>query len=207
MAALTSYMWEQNKKLQVYFMEGSEELINKTLEFANIWNEHCNVSFVRTKNRDKSHLRVAYKNTGCWSYIGNVALQINKSEPTINLEISNLPSNEPEFKRIVLHEFGHALGLIHEHQSPPAEMKWKKSYVYRYFYFRYGWNKQLVDTNLFDEYENYNKLYSTLDKKSVMAYYLPKEFTENEMEFPLNYNLSKMDIDYIGKLYPKMLLS
>jgi Astacin (Peptidase family M12A). len=203
MAVLTDFMWEQNKKLQVFFKGGTKEWIDKTLEIANIWNEHCNISFHRTMNVNQSHLRIGFENSGCYSYIGNVALTVSNSESTLNLEISNLNLEDVEFKRIVLHEFGHALGLIHEHQSPNANMKWNKFYVYNYFYMRYGWDKSKVDINLFDEYANLSKGHSELDSTSIMGYYIPTEFTENGIVFPLNNDLSQCDIDFIGKIYPK----
>ncbi len=36
-----------------------------------------------------------------------------------------------EYRRVVLHEFGHALGGIHEHQSPASGViPWDKPKVY-----------------------------------------------------------------------------
>lgn len=207
MAALTDYMWAQNKKIKVYFFSKDEVWIAKTLEIANTWYKHGNISFVREQDQLKSEVRVAFNNDGCWSYIGNIALRIPKDQPTLNLEISNLTPSDAEFKRLTLHEFGHALGLIHEHQSPSAIMKWRKDYIYQYFLLRYGWNKQKVDVNLFDEYVIYNKRHSELDTKSIMAYYIPKEFTEDQVVFPLNYDLSEKDKEYISHLYPKPLHS
>ncbi len=203
MAVLTDFMWEQNKQIQVFFKGGTEIWIKKTLEIANIWNLHCNISFHQTMNIEESHLRVGFENSGCWSYLGNIALTIPSSESTLNLEISNLTPKDAEFKRIVLHEFGHALGLIHEHQSPIAEIEWNKQYVYNYFQMRYGWDKLMVDRNLFDEYNNLKKHHSYLDSTSIMGYHIPSIFTLNGVEFPLNYELSKCDIDFIGKIYPK----
>lgn len=207
MAALTDYMWEQNKKLKVFFFNTSEEVIKKTLEISNTWFEFGNIEFIRTNELSKSDVRVSFKNDGCWSYIGNIAKQIPKNESTMNLEISNLSLNDREFRRIVLHEFGHVLGLIHEHQSPAVTMDWDKTRVYSYFNLRYGWDKSKVDINLFDDYMRFNKRHSVVDLQSIMGYYIPKEFTHSQVEFPLNYDLSEMDKQYIGELYPKLLLS
>ena len=51
-----------------------------------------------------------------------------------------------EYQRVVRHEFGHALGMIHEHQNPAAQgqIPWDKPKVYAY-YAQQGWNKDDVD--------------------------------------------------------------
>jgi hypothetical protein len=53
----------------------------------------------------------------------------------------------------VLHEFGHALGLIHEHQNPVGGIQWNKPAVYADL----GgppnfWGKATVDNNMFATY-------------------------------------------------------
>ena len=49
------------------------------------------------------------------SFVGNDALQVkNKSKPTMYLNLFG--KSEADQRSLVLHEFGHALGLDHEHQ-------------------------------------------------------------------------------------------
>lgn len=201
LAAKSSALWAQGKALNVYFFDGENDLTNVTLKVASEWSEYCNITFTATNDVNKSHIRVAFKKEGHWSYIGNAALAIPRNEPTINFELGKKDMHSLDFKRIVLHEFGHALGLIHEHQSPAAKMLWKKDYIYLIYSTNYGWSKEMVDRNLFNEFDRANLRYSELDKKSIMAYYVPKEYTENSIEFPLNYELSEMDKKYIGELY------
>ena len=38
-------------------------------------------------------------------------------------------SDDDELRRVVLHEFGHALGLIHEHQNPEGGIQWNEPAV------------------------------------------------------------------------------
>ena len=52
---------------------------------------------------------------GCWSKIGTDAKTVvDKTKPTMNLVLNGL---DPDFQKyLVIHEFGHSLGLEHEHQ-------------------------------------------------------------------------------------------
>ena len=53
----------------------------------------------------------------CWSKIGTDARAVNDiTKPTMNLA---LKGQNPDFQMyLVIHQFGHALGLEHEHQRP-----------------------------------------------------------------------------------------
>ena len=207
MAAETAKLWKPNEALKVFFFGSDMARDEKVLHYASIWSEHCSVKFKRTDNIDEAKIRVGYDAPGSWSYIGTDALGVDKREATINFGWLSESLPEPEYKQVVLHEFGHALGLIHEHQSPGIIMDWNKVLVYNYFAFNYNWTKPDVDTNVFREYDKTTIRYSEVDKDSIMGYYIPPEFTNDKQSFPLNYDLSATDKKYIGELYPQILYS
>lgn len=202
MALLTTQRWNPGQQLLVYFMGGQPDICAKVLQYAQEWSDHCSITFLETKDANKSDLRVSFINNGSWSYIGTTANGVAKTAATINFGWLSGALPESDFKQVVLHEFGHALGLIHEHQSPAVKLKWDKPFVYNYFAMNHGWSKADVERNIFYEFETTNTQYSALDPLSIMGYHIPPEFTLDNQVFPMNYVLSAMDKSFIGQIYP-----
>ena len=91
-------------------------------------------------------------------------------------DIIDYPSPLPRFQEKVargttMHEFGHALGLLHE-QSYPGAIKWNKDTVYKY-YERYDWDKAKTDFNVLEVSEQFFTNGTAYDPKSIMHYSIP----------------------------------
>jgi hypothetical protein len=112
-------------------------------------------------------------------------------------------TNDEEYSRVVLHEFGHSLACIHEHSRPDAGIPWDIPKVYAYYKETDGWNKEEVDAQVFDKYDKDLIRGSKVDKKSIMMYPVPNELTKGNYEIGWNTDLSKSDKEFITKLYPK----
>jgi hypothetical protein len=114
-----------------------------------------------------------------------------------------LDSSDDEVRRVVLHEFGHALGCIHEHQNPAGGIKWNKNVVYAYYAGPPNfWSKEDVDHNLFEVYDENLTIYSQLDPASIMMYPIDRRFTLDGFEVGLNTQLSSVDKEFIEATYP-----
>lgn len=207
MAAQTKKLWKPAETLKIYFFGGQDNRTVRVLDYASIWSKHCSIRFQATTRIEEAKIRVSFREPSSWSYIGTDAIGVPRNEPTINFGWLDDKLPEKDYIQIVLHEFGHILGLIHEHQSPATRMNWNKSYVYWYFWQHYNWTKTKVDTNLFQEFEKTTTQYSSLDKDSIMGYYIPPQFTLDKQIFSQNYILSAMDKKYISKIYTKILYS
>jgi len=202
MAGLVTKFWAKGENLPIYFMGGTSDIQAKVLQYAQEWSHYCSITFSATNNIRASKLRVSFQNTGSWSHIGTNAKGIPRGQATINFGWLSATLPERDFKQVVLHEFGHALGLIHEHQSPTAVVQWNKPYIYNVCRIQLGWDKAKVDLNIIDQFETTSTQYSALDKLSIMGYYIPPEFTLNNESFPKNYELSAVDQSFIGQIYP-----
>jgi hypothetical protein len=112
-------------------------------------------------------------------------------------------SDKDDYNRVVLHEFGHALGAIHEHQNPSVDIPWDKQKVYNYYMGPpNNWTKEQVDNNIFEKYSTTKTQYSQFDRESIMLYSIPNSLTIGDYEVKSNKILSNMDKNYIQTIYP-----
>lgn len=93
---------------------------NKVHRVIKEWQNFANVTF-DYKPEGNTIIRIAFKpDEGSWSFVGREITSIAADQPTMNLGWISTESADPSptDKGVMLHEFGHTLGLMHEHQSP-----------------------------------------------------------------------------------------
>jgi hypothetical protein len=201
MALAADKFWPQNKVLRVKLLGGTPTVRTKVQQYAQAWHPYINIRFDFVDDPD-AEIRVAFVPNGLsWSALGTDALKkVWFPNETMNLGWLTDDTPDEEYSRVVTHEFGHALGCIHEHQNPDVNIPWNKDAVYRYYSETQGWSKDKVDQNLFRHWEG--ALHSGFDNKSIMLYAVPKELTNGGFEVGSNRVLSDMDKTYIAKVYP-----
>lgn len=103
---------------------------------------------------------------------------------------------------VIIHEFGHALGMVHEHQNPEGGIEWNEAAVLSYFSGgpNYWSDKQIRD-NVLDKYSSNLLNASTYDPQSIMLYAFPASLTLNGVGTTANSIMSPTDIEWMGNVY------
>jgi hypothetical protein len=203
LALLTGYMWfRTGKTLRVRFLDGDPAVQARIPRFAEAWSAFANITFQFGTDPD-AEIRISFQDPGSWSWIGTQCLSIAKDQPTMNFGWLTPATGDDEYSRVVTHEFGHAIGCIHEHQNPVAGIPWDKPVVYAYYEGPpNNWTKQEVDVNLFQRYSKTLTQFSAFDPTSIMEYPIASQFTDGKLVVGMNEVLSAMDKGFIGGQYP-----
>lgn len=204
-AAVKSKLWKPGRTLTVCFLDGLPEVQSKVEHYAHQWEQYANIKFRFIQGTD-AVIRISFNEDGSWSALGTDALVeefFPKNSPTMNYGWLTPQSPEDEYSRVVMHEFGHALGMIHEHTSPAHGINWNKKAVYEALMGPpNNWDKETVDHNMFTRYSVNQTQFTEFDPLSIMLYSFPKEWTLDGMSFAENNVPSDKDKRFIAARYP-----
>lgn len=197
-----SKLWANGRTLTIAFIDNPDpDHKRKIMEAAVRWIPYINLSFEFVDDT-QGDIRIATKNNFNSSMLGTDALLIHPDWPTMNLGVK--PDHE-DFETIVTHEFGHALGAMHEHQHPQANIPWDKPKVYDYYQNREmgPLTPEQVDFNLFTPFDTIEAIYTDYDRKSIMHHPVANDLTVGDWENAINRQISEKDIKMMSKLYPR----
>lgn len=190
--------WMNGSTLRVRFMGGTAAQQAKTREQAGWWSAIANLKF-DFNNASDAEIRIKYdEDDGAWSYIGTDCKGIPLNEPTMNLGFLDGGT--------VAHEFGHAIGLAHEHQNPAGGIQWNEQVVLREMAKSPNfWNEQTTRHNILRKYTADQLNGTKFDPDSIMLYFFPADWTLNGIGTKANEVLSAIDRQFIAgaKMYPK----
>jgi hypothetical protein len=221
----TDFLWPKNRVITIGFI-GEGEDIKRT--YYNFWSEvdplqykiqngsymstisiiqtvvneriqplvNLTFNFLKKPYNRTPDIRISFdKKDGCFSAVGKDALNYKKEDATMNFAWLDVST--------ILHEFGHAIGMNHEHQSPYSSIKWNKPVLYLYYWLTIGWDTNTVDENVINKFDKKNNTGSKFDPLSIMLYYYPSILTTDFVGTSENNRLSGYDVEWISKTYSK----
>ncbi len=203
-AILKNSRWQPGDSISIRFLDGAATLRNRVKKVALEWTKVANLNFDFVDS-GQADIRIAFvSGNGSWSYIGTVCQSIPEPEPTMNYGWLAADSDEAELRRVVLHEFGHAIGLIHEHQNPKGGIHWNRSAVIKDLSGPpNNWSEATIETNMFKFYPLTDVIPTDVDVHSIMMYPIPQSWTTNGYSAGLNGELSDNDKELVSSVYPK----
>jgi hypothetical protein len=199
-------VWANGLEITVGFWDAlaSPRLEEKVREIAPDWCKVANLDFKFVGRDRDAMIRVSFSRDGHWSALGrDSANRFSFPRNSMNLALTELDPDET-FRSIVLHEFGHAIGLIHEHQNPGARIPWNEQAVYAFFEQRYGWPRQQTFQNVLKRMEQNSSLFewTDFDPESIMIYEIPGFLTGGQYELKRQSKLSPNDRRLAAQMYP-----
>ena len=190
--------WMNGSTLRVRFMGGTAAEQAVAREQAGWWTEVANLKIEFNDALD-AEIRIAFDpNDGAWSYVGTDCQGIPRNESTMNLGFLDGGT--------AAHEFGHAIGLAHEHQNPAGGIQWNEEVVLREAAKSPNfWDEQTARHNILRKYRADQIKGTAFDPESIMLYFFPASWTLNGIGTQANEVLSRMDKQFIAgaKMYPK----
>jgi hypothetical protein len=190
--------WMNGSTLHVRFLGGTSAQHDSARTQAGWWEAVANLHFI-FDDHPQAEIRIAFDAAdGAWSYIGTDARSIPLDQPTMNLGF--------EEGGTAAHEFGHAIGLAHEHQNPQGGIQWNEAAVLRAMAGPPNfWDEATTRHNILHRYRADQIKGTAFDPDSVMLYFFPAEWTSNGIATRANEWLSATDRAFISgaQMYPK----
>lgn len=180
-------------------------IMNKVVEdAAKEWSSHMDLGISFDEN--DVDILVEHDAVGNSSRLGVASRYFaQRGVPSLKLQDFSDSSDDLKFG-VTLHELGHALGLVHEHQHPESGIKFNEEEVYDYFKDKYDWKRSTTKKSVLDQYGTSGRYAvgarTEFDSHSIMMYELPAGLLENPDDaLFMNLSLSELDKQLIDNIY------
>ncbi len=180
--AFATIVWTDTNTLNVAFKDGTDpwnrSVQEKLKTIVKEWEDYANIHFTFDPNKAADILiqfvpDAVYPYYGVYqSLLGPNSRDSREGGPSMWLQFEP-NTDDKELKRVILHEFGHALGLTHEQKRPDAGLKWNEDKVYQEYSFT-GWSKEQIFEQVMKPETDPAVNKTPFDTNSIMIYPIAK---------------------------------
>lgn len=202
-AIRTDLQWVRGDTATVRFLEGSAALRARVTAVAREWTalglRTLDLAFVEDGPAD---IRIAFRpGAGSWSAIG-VGCRDIAAGSTMNFGWLTDDAPDSVLRPVVLHEFGHAIGLVHEHQNPQRPIAWNRDAVIADLSGPpNNWDVPTIERNVLTAHEPRSVLATDLDQFSIMMYPIPRAWTLDGFSSGFTTEISELDRELVRRAY------
>ena len=198
--------WQDGTRLRVRMDGGSSLMRSKVQQYAS---ELCegNIGFRFVESGD-AEIRVSFHQSWrTWSFVGTDCLLVPQNLPTMNFGWFDNDTTDAEFRRVIQHEFGHAVGCAHvfipSHLGGDA-IPFDEQKIYEYYArTEPAWSTAEVDSFVLKRDRQPAHPFLA-DGSSIMQYAVQEDLLAIHPGYsaPWNDVVSFTDKQSIGKMYP-----
>jgi hypothetical protein len=212
----TSATWP-DRRVSVCFLDGGPDARIHVIQVAQRWMESTGLQLDFgapdspriCDEASPNNVRVSFAGPGYWSYVGREAKVVPAKSATLNLEGMDKAVFTEREDGTILHEFGHAIGFKHEHQSPVSvcETEFDWDYLYKRMG-SWGWSRDKINHNMRQLQPSTKFSTSAFDPESVMLYSLNRNYFRSDLTTlacyipKANNATSKTDREAAATAYP-----
>lgn len=209
---LSDNKWANGTVLHYYFYRrpsrwtGSDAHLATVRQAFQNWKDvGIGLDFKEVNSPDEAEIRISFQSRiGHWSYIGRDILEFGPDEPTMNLDKSDNWGIDT-----AMHEIGHTLGILHEHQSAIAGIEWNEEAVYsRFSQPPNSWSRQDIFDNIIAKVDVDHVQGSSWDPDSIMHYSFEAGLIRNPAPYQNGLRpapgLSEKDKQWVREFYPPL---
>ncbi len=202
--------WLPNDEITVSFLNGNSAIQKKVRDAAmSILEESkANIRFKFVDDNEHAQVRI-YFGVGTVSQVGTGLLNFT-NEVAEGANLTFLDTNADGLANwMILHEFGHVLGMVHEifHPFKPFEINYGE--MWKYYRDRLGSGlsdkeyQQVFEANIGSRFLPNELQYFDFDKDSIMMYEVPASCNSQGIDYAQPGQLSDTDIELLKVFYPE----
>ncbi|HGM5581611.1 TPA: peptidase M12 [Pseudomonas putida] len=197
-------LWKNGSTLKISFLGApNADTKDAIIDLATKWLPYGNLRFRFMKN-NTADVDIAILTSMEKGLINecSIGTDCRLDRPHESMVLTAKPDQGDVFIATVLHEFGHALGALHEHQHPEAQIPWNKQRIHEFYANSSGWSPEDVEKQFFQRLAPGGLLSPPYDPLSIMHYPLDPQLTDGAFEVKLNTELSEKDKRFMSLAYP-----